>query len=94
MTVNQTGLAAGFYYGLVRVDSPSAANTPQIVVVVLRVLAEGEDPGPAVRPTEMIFTAVEGRSTAGIPESFRIQRFRHATNVHFELHGIQRGRCG
>jgi trimeric autotransporter adhesin len=70
VTVNQTGLAAGFYYGLVRVDSPSAANSPQIVVVVLRVLAEGADPGPAIRPTEMIFTAVESDPPPGSQNLF------------------------
>jgi uncharacterized protein (TIGR03437 family) len=65
VTVNQTGLAAGLYYGLVRVDSPAAANTPQMATVVLRVLAEGEDPGPTIRPSELVFMAVAGDPPPG-----------------------------
>ena len=61
VTVDQTGLAAGFYYGLVRVDSPAAANTPQVATVALRVLAAGQDPGPAVEPAELVFRAVQGQ---------------------------------
>jgi uncharacterized protein (TIGR03437 family) len=70
VTVNQTGLAAGFYYGLVRVDSSTAANTPQIATVVLRVLAEGEDPGPAIQPSELVFTAVAGDPPPGSQNLF------------------------
>jgi uncharacterized protein (TIGR03437 family) len=65
VTVNQAGLAAGFYYGLVRIDSPAAANTPQIATIVLRVLPEGQDPGPTIQPSEIVFTVVEGDPPPG-----------------------------
>jgi adhesin/invasin len=68
--VNQAGLAAGFYYGLVRVDSAAAANTPQIATIVLRVLAEGQDPGPAIQPSELVFTVVAGDPPPGSKNLF------------------------
>jgi len=70
VTVNQTGLAAGLYYGLVRVDSSTAANTPQMAIVVLRVLAEGEDPGPTIQPSELVFKAVAGDLPPGSQNLF------------------------
>ncbi len=70
VTVNQAGLAAGFYYGLVRVDSPAAANTPQIATIVLRVLGEGQDPGPTIQPSEIVFTVVEGDPPPGSKNLF------------------------
>jgi uncharacterized protein (TIGR03437 family) len=60
VTVNQIGLAPGFYYGLVRVDSSEAANTPHMVTIVLRVLPAGQDPGPLIQPSEVVFTTVQG----------------------------------
>ena len=65
VTVDQTGLAPGFYYGLVRVDAPAAANTPQVATVALRVLPVGQDPGPAVEPTEIVFHAIQGQPSPG-----------------------------
>ena len=41
-------LAPGTYYGLVRVASAGAGNSPQLVSVVLKVLAPGEVPAPEV----------------------------------------------
>ncbi len=70
VTVNQAGLAAGFYYGLVRIDSPAAANTPQIATIVLRVLAEGQDPGPTIQPSELVFTVAEGDPPPGSKNLF------------------------
>lgn len=63
--VDQTGLAPGNYYGLVRVDAPDAANSPQLVTVFLEVLPAGSDPGPIVEPGEVVFTGVTGRSSPG-----------------------------
>ncbi len=70
VTVNQAGLAAGFYYGLVRVDSAAAANTPQIVTIVLQVLPAGRDPGPVIQPSELVFTAVAGDPPPGAKNLF------------------------
>jgi uncharacterized protein (TIGR03437 family) len=56
VTVNQSGLAPGDYYGLVQVDAPGAANTPQAVSVFLSVLPAGSDPGARVQPAELFFS--------------------------------------
>ena len=58
--VDPSGLEPGEYYGQVSVKVSSADNTPQIVSVVLTVLPPGSDPGPLIRPTGLIFTAVSG----------------------------------
>ena len=42
--VNGTNLAPGEYHGQITVSAASAANSPQIVSVILRVLATGSDP--------------------------------------------------
>lgn len=63
VSVNQVGLAPGEYFGQIRVTSPGAAAAPT-VVVVLRVLAEGANPGPEVQPSGLIFTGVPGVSPA------------------------------
>ena len=70
VTVNQAGLAAGFYYGLVRIDSSAAANSPQLATIVLRVLAQGQDPGPTIQPSEIVFTVVEGDPPPGSKNLF------------------------
>ncbi len=62
VSVRQAGLAPGVYYGLVRVDAPGAANSPQVVTVFLEVLPAGSDPGPVVEPAELVFTGIAGRS--------------------------------
>jgi uncharacterized protein (TIGR03437 family) len=60
VTVNQAGLAPGVYYGSLRVDSPGAANTPQMATIALRVLAAGQDPGPLIEPSDIVITTVQG----------------------------------
>ena len=70
VTVDQTGLAPGFYFGLVRVDSEAAANTPQIATIVMQVLPAGQDPGPAIQPSELVFTAVAGDPPPGSKNLF------------------------
>jgi trimeric autotransporter adhesin len=65
VTVNPAGLAPGFYYGVVRVDSPQAANTPQVATVLLRVLPVDQDPGPSVEPSEIIVTTTQGATSPG-----------------------------
>jgi len=66
VTVNPGGLAAGDYYGLVQVDAPGAANTPQVVSVFMSVLAAGSDPGARVQPAELFFSATP--AILGAPE--------------------------
>jgi len=66
ITVNPTGLAQGVYYGTVQVDSPGAANTPQVVTVYLQVLAANANPGAIVQPPQLIFqTSADGASPSG-----------------------------
>ena len=64
VSVNANGLAAGDYYGLVRIDAPGAANTPQVLTVFLTVLPAGSDPGASVQPSELFFTATPGGTSS------------------------------
>jgi trimeric autotransporter adhesin len=57
VNVNPAGLAAGNYSGTIQV---SAANSPQIMTVILTVMAVGSNPGPDVRPAGLIFTGSAG----------------------------------
>lgn len=56
---NPRNLTAGDYYAEVRVTS-SAAATPQLITVLLKVLPAGSNPGPEVRPTGLIFIGTPG----------------------------------
>jgi len=58
--VNVAGLVAGIYYGQVTVKSPNAANSPQFLTIVFQVLPPGQNPGPVVQPSGIIFSAVAG----------------------------------
>ena len=60
VSVNPSGLTQGTYYGLVRVDAPGAANTPQVLTVFLQVLAPNSDVAAIVQPSELLFTAATG----------------------------------
>ena len=62
VTVNATGLAAGKYYGLVQVDAPTAANSPQVLTVFLHILPAGSDRGAIAQPSELVFTTTSGAS--------------------------------
>jgi uncharacterized protein (TIGR03437 family) len=66
--ITASGLVPGEYHGLITVMSPSAANSPQIASVLLRVLPPGSDPGPVVRPTGLIFTAAANSTTSTTQE--------------------------
>ncbi len=61
VSINPAGLAPADYYGQIRITA-SAANSPQIVTVILSVLPPGSDLGPDVRPTGLIFTGTAGQS--------------------------------
>jgi uncharacterized protein (TIGR03437 family) len=63
VSIDQTGLDPGEYYGRIQVNA-AADNTPQLITVILTVLPAGQNPGPEVRPTGLIFTGLAG-STPG-----------------------------
>ena len=66
VTVDPSKLAvAGTYYGLVQVDAPNAANSPQVLTVVLKLLAAGSDTGAALTPGSLLFSTVAGASSPG-----------------------------
>jgi uncharacterized protein (TIGR03437 family) len=60
VSVDQTGLAPGPYYGVVIVSASTTANKAQVVTVFLEVLAAGSNPGSVVDPPELLFTAAKG----------------------------------
>src|ERR1035437_7378626 len=59
VSVDPSTLGAGTYYGRIQV-SATAANTPQVMTVILTVLPAGLTLGPHVFPTGLIFTGVAG----------------------------------
>lgn len=63
VSANLAGLAAGTYYGEIRVTAAGASNSPQSVSVVLRVPASGS-PGAEVNPIGLIFVATGTGSPA------------------------------
>ena len=65
VAVNATGISAGRYSGLIRIEAPGANNSPQFVSVGLNVLAPGSNPGVLVRPPGLIFAAQAGTSSPG-----------------------------
>jgi uncharacterized protein (TIGR03437 family) len=65
VTVSPAGLAAGNYYGQVQIKAQGADNSPQIVSIVLNVMAAGTHLGPAVGPTAVTFVG----SAASAPGS-------------------------
>ena len=65
VNVNGSALPAGTYYGLVRVDAPGAANTPQVVSVFLQVLPPNSSVAGVVQPSQLIFTAAQGAESPG-----------------------------
>ncbi len=65
VSVNPAGLAAGTYYGQVRIASPTAVNSPQSVSVAFSVLPAGTNPGPLVRPASLVFAGAVGDQPPG-----------------------------
>ncbi len=63
VSVAHVDLPPGRYYGQVRIDSDSAANSPHVLTVNLEVLPPGENPGAALQPHALRFEASEG----GVP---------------------------
>ncbi len=60
VSINQSGLSAGTYYGQIIINAPGALNAPQSLSVVLNVLPPGSNPGPEIRPNGIIFTGQAG----------------------------------
>ena len=65
VTVSPSSLAAGKYYGQVRVDSLDAANSPQVVTIFLQVLPSGSDIGAVAQTAELLFTASQSTGSPG-----------------------------
>ncbi len=62
VTINPAGLTAGDYYGQVQIKAQGADNSPQIVSIILNVLAAGTHLGPSVSPTAVTFVGSAGSS--------------------------------
>lgn len=62
------GLAPGRYYGLVRLNSTTAANSPQVVTVTLEVLPADSTPGSVVQPNALQFQLPAGQSSTSARE--------------------------
>jgi uncharacterized protein (TIGR03437 family) len=60
VSVDPTGLVAGFYAGIIEVTSAGAANSPQLLKVDLQVFPPGTPLGAVVRPTGVVFVARAG----------------------------------
>jgi trimeric autotransporter adhesin len=65
VSVNASALPAGAYYGLVRVDAPGAANTPQVMTVSLQVLPANANVAGVVQPGQLLFSATAGAESPG-----------------------------
>lgn len=58
--VNTTGLAAGFYEGLIAVESAPAGNSPLNIRVQLDLRPRGANLGPLITRAGLVFTATAG----------------------------------
>lgn len=63
VTVDAARLAAGLYYGIVRIDAPATANQVRVLTVFLDVLPAGTPVAASVQPPELVFHA----DTQGVP---------------------------
>jgi hypothetical protein len=59
VSIDQTGLEPGEYYGRIEVDAASD-NSPQFLTVILKVLPTGQKLAPEVRPNGLIFVSAAG----------------------------------
>jgi len=85
VSVDAASLPAGKYYGLVRVDAPGAANTPQVVTVVVSVLAPGADVGAVIQPADLLFTATAGAESPGSQNVFAYNVVAASKSFHASL---------
>ena len=70
VSVDPSILPAGKYYGLVRVDAPNAANSPQVLTVSLQVLPPGSDIGAVTQPAEVSFFTSASQGSPGSKDLF------------------------
>jgi len=68
VTVDPQGNGPGDYYGLLRVESSAAANSPQLVTVSMRVLPEKSNAGTVVQPAGLRFHSGPARQSPGHQE--------------------------
>lgn len=64
-------LRAGTYYGLLRVSSPAAQNSPQLLPIVLNVLEPAVKPRVGLSPGGLVFVAVADQAPPS-PQSLQI----------------------
>ena len=83
VSIDPSTLAAGTYYGRIQV-SATAANTPQVMTVILTVLPPGLTLGPQIFPSGLIFTGVAGVT----PGSQDVQVGNPTGQVNSYLSGI------
>lgn len=67
ITADATGLPAGRYYALIRVDADGANDGPQYLTVVLNVSPNSGQPVIYIRPSGVIATAPVGTSSVTLP---------------------------
>ena len=60
LSTDASGLPPGRYYGKITITAPDAANSPQVVSVVLNVLAPEERPAPVLSASRLVFVAAAG----------------------------------
>jgi uncharacterized protein (TIGR03437 family) len=65
VSANPSILAPGKYYGLVRVESAEADNSPQVVTIFLQVLAAGSAIGVDAEPAELLFVTQANSGSPG-----------------------------
>lgn len=66
VNANASGLKAGTYYGMIVVSAPGAVNAPQLVSVVLRVLAAGTAPPPTMESTGLLYVLAANSGTPAV----------------------------
>ncbi len=66
VSVAPSGLATGVYYGQLRVLCDGAANSPQVITVVLDVRPQGSDVPPLVNPKKVTLTTAEKVAPASV----------------------------
>lgn len=86
--VNHQNLERGDYYGQVEVTTPG--GSPHLIMVLLRVLAEGSQPPPEVRPTGLIFIGTPTVHPGS--QAVTVTNLRAAPISFFSYRGTEDGR--
>ena len=72
VSTDDNKLPVGTHYGLVRISSPTANNSPQLVPIVLNVVDAAEPPRVGISPAGLVFFAVAGQPTPPASKSLQI----------------------